>query len=278
MSSSLPDPLLPAWPAEDARCSLAQLQEYGKSVSTAAGTQATPDVQSLVKQGVVENRGGRWCLTDRGKAMWRQHPEVRQKQAEARTQTPRSPNLGPLGESAAVRQDSSGSSPWDTFRRAVRYYIECVRLDERPSCALYADRKDQEFVFAYVTQRWWPDKPSEKPPILRIPLGPAQAPFVRKAISENENQGLYVGYPLEVARIPQDGKATTLLRPVCCIPVVVEDYDDKSISLCLNFDELDINSDWLQRGLSRDQQGAFLTASGMAPGDDDSPDLPSVQR
>ncbi len=165
-------------------------------------------------------------------------------------------------------------SPWAVFRRAVNYYIDCVRLDERPSTVMYAEQQNQRFMVPYLVGSWWPEGDSPGSPTLRIPTLPDHAPFLREALSADQNTGIYIGYPVHAVRFSSKGKKAkdTLLLPICCIPVLLERPESNRLSLAIDFDDADLNSEWLQKYLEKQQIQPFLRHARLLAKDDEAED------
>ncbi len=150
------------------------------------------------------------------------------------------------------RADASAET--EPMRRLLAYYIDCVRCDERPSIVLYQDRCHRSFVPLVLFERWWASQPRQSCSIT-IPMRPDQSEFNR-ALAEAQEDTLYVGYPLFVC--PRRGEEGGLVAPIFCIPAVAEPQGRK-LRVELDFDEGDVNSDWLQRQFrTREERRAFL--------------------
>ncbi|MBM4017421.1 MAG: DUF559 domain-containing protein [Planctomycetes bacterium] len=254
----------------------------------------------------IRSEGGHWRLTDAGLRKQRSvpRPAIRRQQkphtqavgpsvegSSAREsgavnasaieplQPQRPTPLAPSGETfgpAAVRRNHKSAreasprprppSECDVLRRLIAYYIDCVRLDERPSAVLYGNDYNRQFISISLHEAWWAERLGETIEIT-VPLRPAQSDFVRN-LARAQQEDLFVGYPLFA--LPPDADRSGLIVPMCCIPATAE-QEDTTLRVTLDFDEADVNGDWLQKQFrTGEERRAFLRACGLIDPEEDS--------
>lgn len=160
------------------------------------------------------------------------------------------------------------------LRRLIAYYIDCVRYDERPSIALYGDGCNRTFLPLVMYEDWWA-KAAHHAVEITVPLRPAQSQFVL-ALARAQGEDLFVGYPLFV-HPPRNADDSGLVVPIFCIPATAE-QDEMRLRVTIDFDEGDVNGDWLQRQFrTAEERRAFLRACGLIDPYEDSTEEPAAE-
>jgi len=213
-------------------------------------------LSALISDGLVERDGGGWALTEQGR--------------KARKRL-----VGAEGGAGAVERsqskiahpDASGDMPVSDsnedcaiLRRVLSYYIDCVRLEERPSATMYAEDYNKKFISLPLHGQWWAEDGTDPPPA-SVNILPSQSDFVRN-VARSEGEELFVGYPLFVFHAEDEDKKS-LVVPIFCLPAVAE-QDGHVLELTLDFADADVNSDWLSRQFrSNEERRAFLRQCGL---------------
>lgn len=259
----------------------------------------------LLSAQYIRSEGGHWRLTEAGLRKRRSVPKPAvqsprsphaplgrpaaakggtQESADAQTGAPESPQASGSTPSVSVfdisgpaavrrgRRPNGGTSQrpqvpseCGVLRQLLAYYIDCVRLDERPSTVLYGSDYNRQFISTALHEAWWAERVGEAIEIT-VPLRPAQSDFVRN-LARAQQEDLFVGYPLFV--LPPDGDRSGLIVPMCCIPATAE-QEDMTLRVTLDFDEADVNGDWLQKQFrTGEERRAFLKACGLIDTEDD---------
>ncbi|HUT61255.1 MAG TPA: AAA domain-containing protein [Phycisphaerae bacterium] len=179
----------------------------------------------------------------------------------------------PSSEAADASPRTVPASECADLRRLIAYYTDCVRYDERPSIALYGDGYNRTFLPLIMCGDWSASAANQAVQIT-VPLRPDQSEFVR-ALARAQGEDLFVGYPLFI-HPPRNADDSGLVVPIFCIPAVAE-QDEMRLRVTLDFDEGDVNGDWLQRQFrTGEERRAFLRACGLIDPDEDSADEPAV--
>lgn len=206
-------------------------------------------MEYLIAQELIMMDAAGWILTDPGRNLRNKYVQV---------------DLPEL-LSEQTRQSSSPAktlnkiySPWQGFRKLIRYYIDCVKYDERPSCNLNMESLNKKFIFPSLPYNWMAHDDLFKENILKIKLdNKASAVFLRNVVGSREEQGLFIGYPVQVFST-QYG---SLLTPVCSIPCEIKSTLNQDFQFTPLFDQSDFNGQWLDKGLGKEQRNAILMAT-----------------
>jgi len=153
-------------------------------------------------------------------------------------------------------------SRWDEFRRLCRYYAEFVRLEERSSVRVYANKENLEFVQLTGAIDW-----------LRLEAGhtitvhlPIDAPaFASVGTTGNRLPYWFVGLPVDVYRSTdrETGATWTSLEPILILAVEPKVIDAQRVELT-PLGPMEVNPGWLQRRFKRkDQRVEFLATIGL---------------
>jgi len=151
-------------------------------------------------------------------------------------------------------------SDCDILRRLIAYYIDCVRLEERPSTVLYGNGYNRQFVTLPLLGRWWPEQAKEEVTVT-VRLLDSQSEFVR-SMARAEGEELFIGYPLLVWN-QNNADRDTLIVPIFCIPASSE-QEGQSLEIVPDFTDADVNSRWLEKQFTtNEERRAFLRQCGL---------------
>jgi len=103
---------------------------------------------------------------------------------------------------------------WATFRRLVDYYLDCIEQTEMPQLRAYFERENDTWIQLRSPIPW--DRLHSGAPVGVPKVSREQSAFERNRMQRDEEQSLYLGYPLEVIET-RDGNRW--LMPILSIPV-----------------------------------------------------------
>jgi len=151
----------------------------------------------------------------------------------------------------------SGISPWADFKKIIKYYIDCVKFDERPSCYLNSRTLNDKFIFPILPLDWLSvvDLSIEK--VLSFDLNNTQAAFLRNVVCMREGQELFLGYPVQLYSTNNG----SFLNPICTIPCEITSFLNNNLKINPQYDQADFNGQWLEKGIHKDHQTALLRAA-----------------
>ncbi|NQT20586.1 MAG: AAA family ATPase, partial [Planctomycetes bacterium] len=257
----------------------------------------------LISSGLVERAGGGWKLTKRGVKERKRQPELPLKVADRHEQPqmpeppqpqpgpPRRPDTQTARSTVTIGRRTSReelarpegeqtvpSSPdCDVFRRLLAYYIDCVRMDERPRTVMYGSDYNRRFISLPISRRWWAKSANEEIEV-ETHIIESQSQFVRQ-VAQSQGEELFVGYPLFM-RSPKNEDQASLIAPIFCIPASVE-QDGLTLKLTLDFADADVNAEWLKYQFkTNDVRRAFLQQCGLLdpwPNDGDGDDSTALE-
>jgi len=170
------------------------------------------------------------------------------------THTATAPTPGP--------QPPPTESRWDEFRRLCRYYAEFVRLEERSSVRVYANKENLEFVQLTGAIDWLS---LEAGHTITVHL-PIDAPsFASVGTTGNRLPYWFLGLPVDLFR--GSDKATgdmwISLEPILILAVEPKVIDAQRVELT-PLGPMEVNPGWLQRRFKRkDQRVEFLATIGL---------------
>jgi len=214
----------------------------------------------LMDNNLIERQGTKWTPTAQGLQLRPKQPEAQKQMKSDRAATLPSDAIDTACVSPVAENLQDAVSNCNLLRRIIAYYIDCVRMEERPTSTLYADAYNQKFISLPISGRWWAESADEEVPV-RLPYVPTQSDFLRN-VARNEGEDLFVGYPLYIFN--DHPERSTLVVPIFCIPATAE-LDDDALLLSLGFADADINADWLQKQFrTNEERRAFLRQCGLA--------------
>lgn len=234
----------------------------------------TRTLRSLLSEGKVRFRGGRWMSNDLyGQAGVIQtgftsrnieRPRLSQVSEEV-FKTAGSDLRSPKTNAQKNDRDSSKSrsiEPWGTFRSLLSYYEECIRNEEGADASAFIEDIGKKYLFANGIGNWYP-KTGESWSYV-IPMGPHVADFVQN-LSRNALDNIVVlGYPIEAVCIKHDDQPDTkLIRPVFQY-ILKAPFTNNSINLSTVDAQPEISLEWMKYSLkSYSEQYHFLSHCGL---------------
>ena len=173
------------------------------------------------------------------------------------------------------------SSRWDEFRRLCRYYAEFVRLEERSSVRVYANRENLDFVQLTGAIDWLS---LEAGRTITVHLPIAAPAFASVGTTGNRLPYWFLGLPVDVFRgkDQETGDTWTSLEPILIVSVEPKVIDAQRVELT-PLGPMEVNPGWLQRRFKRkDQRVEFLATIGLSDAsqhgaDDEGEDAVSLQ-
>lgn len=155
-------------------------------------------------------------------------------------------------------------SGWNLFAKLLPHYAECLRLGGATRLGAFVDRHKTQFHLLDVRARWWPDAAGAR--CLRVSRDHLGGPFLQ-ALSRRANDPILLGYPISVARLPDD---TALIHPVTLLQCRWQ-VDDTALTLWPMGAAPILNPDWTRkRANRRDFKSTLKRLSELAsPTDED---------
>jgi very-short-patch-repair endonuclease len=242
------------------------IANLGRRLSVSRLDEVAIILGDLQDRRLVRLAGARW--------RWIGPPRTRPRGTKQQRDNRDATHLGPSGVttstgSIGIQPDSLSSgtatSRWDVFRRLCRYYSEFVRLEERASVRVYANREFQDFVQIPGGVDWRGLEAGE-PVIVQLPL--ESGVFVRRGLSGNKLPYWFLGLPVDMFRgiDRQSGEEWISLEPILVVAVRPEMRDECTVVL-EPLGSLEVNPGWLQRRFKRaDQRIDFLATVGLDEG------------
>ena len=146
-------------------------------------------------------------------------------------------------------------SAWDSFRRLVYYYRDCVLQEERSGPIFNISNLDRTFCVPVLEYDWL--RELGKPPAeigVRVDIDGDGNFFVMQRLKTRDefDEEIYIGYPTEVFR----WNGGTYCAPIALVPV---DVDFKKtiqtiLQLKIRAEDASINQAWLERKVSPDEK------------------------
>ncbi|MBE3040821.1 MAG: hypothetical protein IMZ62_18645, partial [Chloroflexi bacterium] len=257
-----------------------------------------PALRVLLSAGLIRRAGASWELTDEGR---RRRQTASNPQVPPTTPMPREsrPPAAPKVDTAgaleheaprpasaisSIRREvpktppgaapsAQDGSPCGHMRRLIAYYIDCARLDERPSSVLYGSDYNRSFISLPLHAPWWADRPNQLVQV-RLALRKVQSDFA-KNMARAQADDLFVGYPLFVLP-PAGDDRSALVVPIFCIPASAEPSETE-LKVTLDFEDADVNAEWCQKQFrTNEERRAFLKACALVdPDEDESDEIPT---
>jgi len=168
-----------------------------------------------------------------------------------------------LDASFSATGGSARVGRWATFRRMIDYYLDCIEYTEMPQVRAYFERQDDTWVQLKSNIQW--DRLHGGNPVAISQLSEKQAAFQRNRMQRDENQSLYIGYPVELVETRNGNR---WLMPILLTPVKATDGDH---SLLIKQDGVVMpNQKWLDdRFRKPDNRNAFLKFVGILNAEED---------
>ncbi len=168
---------------------------------------------------------------------------------------------------------SEDVAPWETFRKLVGYYADCVKHQERSQQYLFSGDHGRKYLYPVLTYGWLKELGEENEEIAirkhKDEIVAINTILARRSYEEE----VYIGYPLEA--FFHNGK--THFVPITLIPVDVR-VDESYLYLSLRLDEADINHVWLEYHVNKEEHRILLDLLTSLHPDDEYCGLIDVKR
>ena len=158
-----------------------------------------------------------------------------------------------------AREEPSGPQrtghEWERFRKILSYYIDCIRLQERPQEYLFLEDFNRTFFVPVLTPGWLkaPGTSSRQ----RIRISHAQLPAMRRLLTRrDDDEEIYLGYP--VSLFPLKSHPGSCCSPIGLIPVNILDSSQTILEIELRLDEAEINQQYLDFNFSREKRSDII--------------------
>lgn len=146
-----------------------------------------------------------------------------------------------------------GVKPWETFRKLVHYYADCVKMQERSQQYLFADDEGKKFFRPTLPHGWLKELGAKKQE-LSLNQNQENLIAINTILTRRSYEDeVYIGYPLEAFR----SKGGVCYVPITLIPVDVRS-DKAKLYLTPRFDEADINHAWLEYHVPKEDHKVLL--------------------
>ncbi len=144
--------------------------------------------------------------------------------------------------------------PWTRFRNLCSYYIDCVKYSEKRQEYLFTNQLNETFLLPALEVNW------HQKEAFNIETSAAQS-FARNVLlTADDSDELFIGYPLSSFISPN---GTHCLCPIMLFPVHVTTRDvglTSGLHIEVDRQGVDLNRDWVEFHVSRDQQKYFIRA------------------
>jgi len=152
-----------------------------------------------------------------------------------------------------IRPVSQGVTPWETFRKLVGYYVNCVKHQERSQEYLFSEDCGRKYMHPVLPYGWLKGLGEKSEEISIINKNEDRVVINTILTRRSYEEEVYIGYPLEA--FYHEGK--TRFVPISLIPVDVR-VDAASLYLTLRLDEADINHTWLEYHVNKEDHRVLL--------------------
>lgn len=178
-----------------------------------------------------------------------------------------------LKKSDSASQELNDNAPdWETFRKFIRYLIECVQQEAGAVAIQYDEKEGDQFVYLHRHGDWMPR--SGKPFTGFVPPQAIHTGFLNRLASMDRGASLLLGYPVDIWVLPKshnDIPSSVIVRPVFQFKL---SYDPRRRCFFAIDPIPEINPSWLNNRLrQKDQQRAFLTSCGFMDVNEDAESL-----
>lgn len=147
-------------------------------------------------------------------------------------------------------QDKGGS--WEKFRNLCKYYIDCVHLSEKVQEYLYLEDNNIKFFLPSLDIDWLYS--SHK---IDIQHSQKQSVIINRIKTrKDEDEDVYIGYPLSYFTCSNKAKAYS---PIFLIPLIIT-YEGNHIYAEIRHDEIEINRNWLEFNIPKNEHNQYLSA------------------
>jgi very-short-patch-repair endonuclease len=161
------------------------------------------ELRSLQKEGLIRIERGRWC--PQSPTNYRLTPiQERNINLPPILNRQWSPSLSEIINDdinlrkfeAETKEKRLNLGPWDTFRKLLGYYSDCIRNDEGCEVRGFLEDYKKSFLFLNQVGNWYPR--SGQPWERTFLVGPDLQLLIKRLISEDEDGVLVLGYPFQI--------------------------------------------------------------------------------
>lgn len=176
---------------------------------------------------------------------------------------------GPVADKEWIKPDTDDINPeiysgrWGFFRKLLKYYRQCIQQEEGADASAFQNELGRRFLYLRRVG-WWHPRPGIRWQTI-IPLGPYLSPLLNELPSQNEDQALVLGYPIQAYFKEREGEPNVaVIRPIFFFNVETAVGQNGLVISCEE-PRLEINLGWLEYAFSRnlDRQRGFLSACGF---------------
>lgn len=233
----------------------------------AADYQVSGLLRSMLRDGLVEHRNGRWFAPFSSKKSPFQ-PVVCPPPLSAETLSvcsiaDASSTVQRTEPDPASTESDTARGRWEVFRKLLGYYRQCMRNEEGADASAFQNELGRRFIYLRKAGPWYPIP--GRPWQTSISLGPHLSGFVNALPSATEEDALVIGYPIQAFyKKKEDEPDVAIIRPIFFFPVEHTISRDGLIVRCENSCP-EVNLGWLEYAFSRkpERQRSFLSACGF---------------
>jgi very-short-patch-repair endonuclease len=167
---------------------------------------------------------GDYILTPRGLFLRRQIPDIPVKSVDP--------------------QPMRTGHEWDRFRKIVKYYIECVHLQEKKQEYLNQNDLNRKYFLPVFEYGWLKPLGTHEQAQQTLLISEAQRPAMQRILArQDDDEEIYIGYPIS-AFCPSRNE--TLYTPVTLIPINILESTQTTLRIEIRYEEAEINQQWLE--------------------------------
>lgn len=159
---------------------------------------------------------------------------------------------------ARVKVKKKTGHEWERFRKILGYYMDCVHCQEKSQHYLFENDLNQKYFVPILPFGWL--KGLGQTSEFKITIPSESRIAHRQLLSRSdEDEDVYIGYPVTAFRTAASNG--TCYSPVGLIPVdILDTGSETTMSVRLRLDEAEINQQWLEYNLPRDDRNVFINS------------------
>lgn len=162
--------------------------------------------------------------------------------------------------SSNLSSEVSSNNPWESFRKLVSYYCNCIKIEEGATAYSFQNQLNEEFIYLQEHGHWFPKANGSWQRF--IPLsGDAQ---IRNLWKEGESNRLILGYPVNATCKEDANSWVCAITPIFCYQLDHR-ITAKGLEITWNGTSPYINLGWLDHafGKSASARKQFLKVCGL---------------
>ena len=160
---------------------------------------------------------------------------------------------------------------WSRFKKLCGYWIDCVRLQERPQEVLFRDGENRDWFVPRLPAGWLAPLATGNAREVSITTVREHAAARAKILArQDDDEEISVGYPVRVF-VSRNG--TAMVVPLAIVPVDLVEFSETTMKLRLRLDEADINQGWIDYNIAKERENGVLRTLFQAGGSDGVLDL-----